>query len=185
MNPLSNIQIVCMAILEIGGNYQQVDIEDIAIKAYQINPDKFCWRKHPEMIDIRNVQYALKNAMLLKPPLITGSIKNGYMINQAGIEFIKENNDNKSIKYFRTKTDKSIIEIEKNRLIKSTAYIKYSKGEMPRITLRDFEDFLRVKSYFTKEKVKQRITFIENVVKNEKELNTLWQYLKNEFKQEE
>jgi hypothetical protein len=182
---LSNIEIVTFAIYYLNGESQLVDIEDIAIKAFEINPLKFSWRKYPSMIDIRNVQYALKDASSNFPPLISGSIKNGYMITKDGIMLIRkiEQGQWKEIsgKPFRSKSKDAYLEIERNRLKRTSAYQKFIAGVANEINERDYQEFVRFNDYFPDHSKKQRITLIENSILGDEILERLWIMISKKF----
>jgi len=53
---LTNHEIVTLAEYLLGGDTQYVDTEDIAVKANEIVPGRFAWRKFPNQINIENVR---------------------------------------------------------------------------------------------------------------------------------
>lgn len=59
---LSNYQIVVIAAYLVGGDARRVDTEDIAVKANEIAPRRFSWRKYPEQINIDTVRKRLWDA---------------------------------------------------------------------------------------------------------------------------
>jgi hypothetical protein len=60
--PLSNIEIVTIAVYLLGGDSKYVDTEDIAFKANELAPGRFTWRKYPEQINIDNIRKRLSDA---------------------------------------------------------------------------------------------------------------------------
>lgn len=188
LQELSNIEIVTFAIFLLDGESQSIDIEDIAIKAFEISPMKFCWRKYPSMIDIRNVQYALKDASKATPPLISGSIKNGYMITKNGINLIEKVSKGKQneigVKPYRTKSKDAFIAIERVRLKRTTAYQKYISGKADEINERDYQEFVRINDYFPEHIKNQRLILIENSIVGDEVLERLWIILSKKYKGE-
>jgi len=77
-----------------------------------------------------------------------------------------------------------LIEKEKARLLKTTAREKFSNGEKGKITIVDFREFTRVNDYFPEHLRKQRYDKIENVVKDDAELESLWKFLRSNFQEE-
>ncbi len=51
INELFNHQIIALSIASLGGGFHKVDTEDIAIAAYGLVPQRFCWKKYPDKID--------------------------------------------------------------------------------------------------------------------------------------
>ena len=190
IDELSNVQIVLLAIFDLGGETNSIDIEDIAIKAFEFAPEKFSWRKFKDKIDLRVVSYAIKDAMIPKkgPSLISGNNKHGFMLTIDGLNwarsFITTSESIKSSSY-RNKSISEKIILEKNRLVSSTAYLKYISGESGNITLSDFQDFARVNEYFPVHALHRRFALINNVVKDDENLLSCWQFLQDKFIKED
>ena len=53
---------VLVALHELGGSTSPVDIEDVAVKAHNLAPELFGWRRHPELPALEAVKKALSNA---------------------------------------------------------------------------------------------------------------------------
>jgi hypothetical protein len=74
---LSNHEIVTLAVYLLGGDTQCVDTEDVAIKANELAPGRFTWRKYQDQINLGNIRWSLWDA---KKP------KNGANLLEAGKE---------------------------------------------------------------------------------------------------
>lgn len=186
IDELSNVQIVLLAIFDLGGETNSIDIEDIAIKAFEYAPEKFSWRKFKDKIDLRVVSYAIKDAMIPKkgPSLISGNYRHGFMLTTDGLNWARSfATTSESIKSssYRNKSISEKIILEKNRLVSSTAYLKYISGESGSITLSDFQDFARVNEYFPVHALQRRFALISNVVKDDENLLSCWQFLQDKF----
>lgn len=59
---LSNHEIVTLAVFLLGGDSQRIDTEDTAIKANELAPRRFTWRKYPDQINIETVRKRLWDA---------------------------------------------------------------------------------------------------------------------------
>jgi len=183
---LSNLQIVTLAISDLGGTTQAVDIEDIAIRAYELAPKKFSWRKYSERIDLRVVQYALKDAASNRKgePLLIGSIKHGYMLTTAGLEWL-ENNQLIDGELRQSSTRKQStadkLSIEQVRLFRSAAFLKFKAGKLEEIKQSDFQEFVRVNDYFPEYVRQKRYGVVENAVRGNPELEELWILLTEKF----
>ena len=59
---LANYEIVVLAAYLVGAHYRYVDTEDIAIKANEIAPGRFSWRKYKHQINIDTVRKRLWDA---------------------------------------------------------------------------------------------------------------------------
>jgi len=83
--------VVALALAELGGAGRWIDTEDIAVRARELAPEAFSWRKYPEQIDLDGVRVALHDAG--KPrygSLVEGSVKTGWSLTLAGVEWAKE-----------------------------------------------------------------------------------------------
>ena len=56
---IANDKIVVLAAYLAGGAQRLVDTEDIAIKANDLAPGRFSWRKYPDQINIESVRKRL------------------------------------------------------------------------------------------------------------------------------
>lgn len=186
VSDLSNVEIVILAVSDLGGEVKAIDVEDIAINAYNYAPEKFSWRKYKDHIDIRVVVYAIKDASTPKkgPPLLTGSYKHGFMLSPDGKQWINEFKSSTEIisdNAYRSKSTTEKIILEQNRLLASSAYQKFITGQQDNITDVDVQDFTRVNEYFPLHARKRRYVLIDNAVKVNPDLESCWFYLKSKF----
>ena len=92
---LANHEIVTLAVYLLGGESQPVDAEDIAIKANEIAPKRFSWRKYPDQINLESVRKRLWDARKPeKGSYLTGSDRQGWLLTQNGLRFAKEHSKN-------------------------------------------------------------------------------------------
>src|SRR6266481_8651904 len=85
---LSNHEIVTLAVYLLGGDTQYVDTEDVAVKANEIAPGRFSWRKYKDQIDLEGIYKHLWD--LTKPDkgqYVVGSKSEGWLLTLAGAEF--------------------------------------------------------------------------------------------------
>jgi hypothetical protein len=71
---ITNTDIVLWALFELGGSESFVDVEEIMLKAFDLVPERFCWRTRPEIPDKLKGNAALHGADAASPKLL---IKNG------------------------------------------------------------------------------------------------------------
>jgi len=97
---LSDKDIVVYALYLLDGWQKRVHTEDIALKCYELAPNKFSWVKYPQYPDLAPARFALESAK--KPQygtLVKGeserkkTIKSvgGWMLTASGIHWIKIN----------------------------------------------------------------------------------------------
>lgn len=82
--------VVVLALADLGGARRWVDTEDIAIRARELAPQAFSWRKYPEQIDLDGVRVALHDAAKARyGGLVEGSVRTGWSLTLAGVEWEK------------------------------------------------------------------------------------------------
>ncbi len=62
IKPLSNHEIVTVAVYILGGISGAVDTEDVAIKANELAPGRFSWKKYPTQVNLEVVRVYLSDA---------------------------------------------------------------------------------------------------------------------------
>jgi hypothetical protein len=85
-------EVVLLALADLGGARKWVDTEDVAIRARELAPEAFSWRKYPEHIDLDGVRVALHDAGKASyGSLLEGSLRTGWSLTPAGVEWVKKN----------------------------------------------------------------------------------------------
>lgn len=86
--PVTTLDAVVLAVHALGGCSRAVDTEDVAIKANEIAPGMFAWRKYPGQINLELVRVALSDAKKPKyGSLLTGSGREGWRLSSAGLDW--------------------------------------------------------------------------------------------------
>lgn len=89
---VSQREVVCLAVYLCGGNTKFADTEDIAIKANEIAPGRFSWKKYPDRIDKEVVRTYLSDLKKEKyGNLLDGTGKRGWILSAAGVEWMTQN----------------------------------------------------------------------------------------------
>ena len=187
---LSNVQLVTIAVGNLGGHEKLVDSEDIAIHVNKLAPGKFTWRKYPEHIDIQVVNQALQDARRKRNgALVVGTGAKGWMLSQAGMEWFKQvkfsdgGGKGSSINLRRDSLLASQ-ELELRRLGNTRAFSLYCSGKTGEITRYDFFDFAKINEYFSLKARQRRYAFVESTISQDEEMQSLWQFFQVQFAQE-
>lgn len=187
LNSLPNPQIAVIAVARLGGDVKAIDSEDAAIVAYEIAPKKFCWRKHPDRIDLSTVHYALQDAAKPEMGLLVGNMKDGWMLSPKAVDWIANlPQELKSGAEGKAKRGSVLTaqEAERTRLHRTVAFLKFQSGNAKTISVIECHEFLRINEYFSLKKRNERFKMVENAVAGDPELMPLWDFLKAEFKKE-
>ena len=118
----------------LGGDTQYVDTEDIAVKANEIAPRRFTWRKYPDQINIENVRTFLSDAKKEKNGgYLRGAGKEGWLLTERGVAFAKSRVASlKTVDLSRERLnvkDRRWLQHERTRMLGSEAFAKFSKEE--------------------------------------------------------
>ncbi len=184
----TNGELAVIAVANLGGKTDPVDLEDIAMELFKIAPNKFSLRKYPKHVDIHLVRVSLSHmALEQRNPCIKGSIKSGYMLSPTGIRWIQQNISNfNNIQEseYRKGSEFHSLQVEINRIKKTKAFHQIIKGNLENISINSLYEFLRINEYFSQKKVLSRIHIIENSTILDEEVKSSWEFLKTRFKEE-
>lgn len=149
---LANREIVVLAVYLLGGDLRHVDTEDVAVKANELAPGRFTWRKYPGQINIDTVRKRLWEAKTVeKGALLAGSEKRGWILTEQGVEFV-----GRAIRQVEgldlsgerlTPGEVRWRQRQRVRLLASEAFAKYCGGRVDSITKQDLEAFFMVDDY--------------------------------------
>jgi hypothetical protein len=85
-------QLVALAMYGLGGGGTVVDTEDVAMRAHEIAPGRFAWRKFPDQINLELVRVALNDARKRENgALVTGTGKSGWSLTAVGQRWAEVN----------------------------------------------------------------------------------------------
>jgi hypothetical protein len=148
----ANHELVVLATYLAGGSGSYADTEDIAIKANEIAPGRFAWRKYKEQINIETVRKRLWDAAKAeKGGYLVGSERDGWLLTGAGLKFCKKHlrklnvRHNSSTRY--SQREQTWISRERARMLAEPAFQKFAAGQIATITSVEAERFFRVDDY--------------------------------------
>src|ERR1700722_20598334 len=145
-------EIVAVAAYLVGGDRKPVDTEDIAMKANEIAPGRFSWRKYPNQIDLELIYKHLWDLTKEdKGAYVTGSKNDGWLLTLAGASFaassVEKLNNLEPVREKRPKTEENWIKRERTRIQGETAYTKILDGRESEVTHAEAEKFFRLADY--------------------------------------
>lgn len=162
----------------LGGESQPVDTEDVAIRASELAPGRFSWRKYPDQINLELIRVYLSDAKKPdKGAYLLGSGKEGWMLSEAGVRFALRNaqtlSDSDLSRVAMTPKQRQWLQTERTRLLASTAYRKHLADDAASITRKEAEDFFRVDDYVAGQARERRIVRLLNAFRDDPELGAL------------
>ena len=173
---MANYEIVVLAAYLAGAQYRYVDTEDIAVKANEIVPGRFSWRKYKDQINIESVRKRLWDAA--KPEkggYLIGSEMGGWLVTEAGCRYAEANLTRLEwwdlSKNRLSRREQTWVVRERARMMGETAYQKLRSGAAKNITPVEAERFFRVDDYVVGDARRAKIERAKNALSNDPELS--------------
>lgn len=169
---LSNSEIVVIAAFRAGAAGLHADTEDIAVKANEIGPGRFTWKKYPEQINIDTVRKRLWDAR--KRGHLVGSERDGWLLTESGATFARQYRRRLGAEKTTrlSLNERKWRRMEKVRLLATAAHLKFSSGEAPCITAREAQGFFRIDAYVGKSAIENKILRIVNAFSDDDEIGS-------------
>ena len=175
-NDYTHTQVVALAVFELGGAEKYIDTEDVAIKANDLAPGRFCWQKYPDRINLEAVRKRLSDAKKAEHgSLVTGSPKKGWLLTHSGLKWAKCVSENYVAQHGdRTKPIAGSADInrykrEKQRLAGSDAWNMWVTSKKD-ITELHAKAVFRIDSYTTDEAKVQKIDRLRKLMIEDAEI---------------
>jgi len=169
----NNSDITVIAVYQLGGALRYIHLEDVAVKASELSPKAFSWKKYPEHINLEAVRIALKNELEAKAKRVLGSIRHGWMLTPQGLSWCLQNVSGETN---QSSIDQMCKEI--GRIKKSEAFNKLATDRIKEITDNDLKALLRIDEYFSPRNRSERISAFANAAVIETQLKPVLATLK-------
>ena len=172
---LAQSDIVAIAAFLAGATSKPVDMEDIAVKANEIAPGRFSWRKYKDQIDLELIYKHLWDLTKSdKGSYVTGSKNEGWMLTLAGTSFAE--NAAKTLGGLNlganrlSPKDKERLKRDRTRMLSEPAYLKVAGGRADEVTLAEAERFFRLDDYVQGDVRERKIAQSENAFHDDDQL---------------
>lgn len=173
---LTNVQIAVLAAYLAGASRGQADTEDVAVKAAELAPGRFSWRKYPEQINIETIRKRLWDATSDKMGrLLTGSERDGWLLTEAGLRFCQEHSEELS------KTGEATVRLsqkeqawatrERVRMQSEMAFRKWLDSRSDEIQHVEAERFFRIDDYIVGDLRRSRISRARDIFAADSEMS--------------
>jgi hypothetical protein len=187
--PLSSTEVVVLAVYILGGERRAIDTEDLAVKANEIAPGRYSWRKYPDQINLELVRvYASDAKKPSKGALLSGSGNDGWMLTTAGLVWARRHANSirgTSLARTRTKSHDKAHKAERARLLSSDAFAKIKNGHGGEVSRREVEIFFRLDPYMSTQKRAQRLQRVCGAFKYDPELSAVVEQLAKKLQSEQ
>lgn len=174
----TNPEIVALAVYLLGGDSSYLDIEDVAMKASELSPGRFAWRKYPDQINIFQIASSLSDARKEKNGShVMGSMQSGWMLTDKGLKFaqerVRELDDANLSRKPQTARERQWEKGERTRLVSEAAFVKHQSGLLDDILQTEAESFFRVNDYVVGQAREKKIIRILNAFGDDVELGAV------------
>ena len=183
---LSNHEVVTLAVYLLGGETQRIDTEDIAVKANELAPGRFTWRKYRDQISIDSIRKRIWDASQPeKGGYLYGGEGDGWGLTPEGLIFARANQGvltkaNLTREPMNSK-ERISFRRERERMLSSDAFAKFSAGQAEDISARETESFFRVDAYVTGNARMEKILRAKNRFGEDPELGPLIKLLESKL----
>ncbi len=177
------MEVVTLAVYLLGGAQRAIDTEDIAVKAHQLAPGRFSWKKYPKQINLELIRVNLSHAKT-GGDLVIGSGRTGWRLTQRGLKWaeqaapaINEGETSRSRAQLRSGSiDEQRWRRERSRLISTPAW-KMWKGGDREIPFAEAKEVFRIDSYAKGDLRETKITRLQSLFTKDDEVGPFLDHL--------
>lgn len=143
-----------LALHDLGGSHRAVDTEDVAMRAAQVAPTAFRWKKYPDQVNLEAVRLSLKSNK--DHALVSGGIRDGWQLTLEGLKACEPFRDDLKAKE------------EAQRIRASKAFAAWQNGGL--VTRAALLEVLRINDYFPETRRRQRVVAFLNAAGKDPDL---------------
>jgi len=194
LTPITHAELVTWAVSLLGGDQRRIDTEDVAVKAFQLAPKRFSWRKYPEQINLELVRVYLSDAK--KPEhgeLLTGSGRTGWSLTRKGLAWIRSarsrlqslgTSEPQRRASRAGSIDSSRRDRERKRILTLPAWARWLEGDKS-VVFAEAREVFRLDSYSTASVREAKLTRLRAMFADDEELSSFLTHLSDEIDKEE
>lgn len=178
LTSLSQAELVTLAVYLLEGAKRAVDTEDAAVKAHELAPGRFAWRKYPEQINLELVRVYLSDAKKPgKGALLSGSGRTGWMLTQAGYEWARQaapQAEGMNLARGREESHSGSIDEnrwrrERARIVSTAAWDRWTRGERE-LSHKEVSEVFRIDSYAIGRLRESKITRLRSLFEEDEKI---------------
>jgi hypothetical protein len=169
---ISNEDVALAALLLCGGEVSKIDTEDVALKADELSPGRFRWKKYKQHIDLGLVRNGLQDAK--KTGNVKGGALEGWALTDDGLPTAKEllsrlSGAGEQVRL--TPQQKAWRTRERSRLVGEVAFKAAVNGDLESVSRSNLLRFFRIDEYISPQGREERISRLINAFDDEPELS--------------
>jgi hypothetical protein len=181
----SQTEVVTLAVFLLGGDQRAIDTEDVAVRAHQLAPGRFSWRKYPDQINLELVRVYLSDAKKAdKGEMLIGSGRTGWRLTQRGLIWAKgtaRKMKNLSTSRGRAQSRSGSIDEqrwrrERARLQATKAWKTWVDGRRD-ITIAEVKEVFRIDSYTKGDLLEAKLTRVTSLFSDDSEIKPFLEHI--------
>ncbi len=189
----SHSEIVTLAVYLLGGDQRAIDTEDVAVKAHELAPGRFCWKKYPEQINLELIRVYLSDAKKQdKGIMLSGSGRTGWRLTQNGLKWAQNAAKNApTTDHSRGRSqsragsvDEQRWRRERARILGSDAWAIWDKGTRE-IPVPEAQTVFRIDSYAVGALRETKITRVLSMFSEDEELAPFLNHIASTLNEDE
>jgi hypothetical protein len=190
----TNAELLIWAVALLGGGQKRVDTEDVAVKAFELSPKRFAWRKYPKQINLELVRVGLSDAKKAEfGRLLTGSGRTGWSLTRNGLALLRaarprlrkiRTNKQDTRKSTSGSVDSARHDRERKRISSLAAWKRWSLGDRT-VVLTEAREVFRLDSYSTPSVRETKMTRLRAMFESDAELDAFLARLSDEIDKQE
>lgn len=187
------MELVTWAVYLLGGDQKRIDTEEVAVRAFQLAPKRFSWRKYPEQINLELVRVYLSAAKKAEHgELLTGSGRTGWSLTRKGLAWLSSarsklqaigTSEPKRRESRAGSVDSSRRDRERKRILSLPAWARWSQGERS-VVLAEAREVFRLDSYSTFSVREAKLTRLRAMFGDDEDLSPFLTHLSDEIDKE-
>lgn len=194
LTSVTHAELVTWAVYLLGGDQRRIDTEDVAVRAFQLAPKRFSWRKYPEQINLELVRVYLSDAK--KPEhggLLTGSGRTGWSLTRKGLTWLRSaqsklqklgTSESHRRESRAGSVDSGRRDRERKRILALPAWARWSAGDES-VNLAEAREVFRLDSYSTTQVREAKLTRLRAMFGDDELLGSFLTRLSDEIDKEE
>lgn len=172
-------QLVALAVYNLGGHLQPVDMEDVAVEVDRLVPGEFRWRKRADQIDLVRVRSRLYDAIRQKNALLAGSETKGWRLTPAGLVWVRTEGERllaqvqvpiRREERHGSLRDDARWRRERERILRTRAWTQWQSGQRE-IAERDAAEVFRIDAYAVGSTRDLKVTRVQGLFTSDPELD--------------
>ena len=180
----SNVEVVALAAFLLGAGQHPVDTEDVAMKAAELAPGRFSWRKYPEQVNLEWVRVRLSEGKGGEYGWLDGTGQEGWTLTPKGLKWAQKAAQTllgRKLNSHRESSGLGAVDERRKRRdrvrILGTSAWRSWQEQREAITEREARDVFRIDDYSVGRMRHMKVTRLASLFEGDSEIEPFLSYL--------